>query len=42
MKDLRKPNAPFITIGYGLWITTYAPIEVISDKMYMFTELQCA
>ena len=36
MKDLRKPNAPFVAMATDMDYT-YAPIEVIGDKIYMFT-----
>ena len=35
MKDLRKPNAPFVAMATDMDYT-YAPIEVIGDKIYMF------
>ena len=36
MKDLRKPNAPFVTMATDMDYS-YAPMEVIGDKIYMFT-----
>ena len=36
MKDLRKPNAPFVTMATDMDYN-YAPMEVIGDKIYMFT-----
>lgn len=36
MKDLRKPNAPFVTMATDMDYA-YSPMEVIGDKMYLFT-----
>ncbi len=36
MKDLRKPNAPFVAMATDMDYNYY-PLEIIGDKMYMFT-----
>ena len=36
MKDLRKPNAPFVAMATDMDYDYY-PVEIIGDKMYMFT-----
>ena len=36
VKDLRKPNAPFVAMATDMDYNYY-PIEIIGDKMYMFT-----
>ena len=36
MKDLRKPNAPFVEMATDMDYNYY-PLEIIGDKMYMFT-----
>lgn len=36
MKDLRKPNASFVAIATDMDYNYY-PIEIIGDKMYMYT-----
>lgn len=36
VKDLRKPNAPFVAMATDMNYNYY-PIEIIGDKMYMFT-----
>lgn len=36
VKDLRKPNAPFVAMATDMDYNYY-PIEIIGDKMYIFT-----
>lgn len=36
MKDLRKPNAPFVAMATDMDYNYY-PIEILGDKMYIFT-----